>query len=176
MSIYYKQKSQTGIITLGGENMTNRVPVKPELIKWAYNRSMKQEYLHNRFNKLKEWLKGESQPTLRQLEDFSKATSTPLGYFFLEEPPVENLPIPHYRTIKAGMREQPSPDLIETIHMMKRRQDFMRDYFERHIGESLSFVGSYNGSDVEELANKINNLLEFDTGWARKQKTRAMRK
>lgn len=151
--------------------MANRVPVKAELIEWAYNRSMKQEYLHNRFNKLSEWLKGDLQPTLRQLEDFANATSTPLGYFFLEQPPIEELPIPHYRTIEAGGREQPSPDLIETLHMMQRRQDFMRDYFERYVGESLSFVGSYSGTLVEELADKINQILEIDTGWAKSQRT-----
>ncbi|MGX7835980.1 hypothetical protein ACWKSR_12590, partial [Campylobacter fetus subsp. venerealis] len=73
---------------------------------------------------------------MKQLEDFANATSTPLGYFFLDQPPDEQIPIPHYRTIKDGIKEQASPDLIETLHMMQRRQDFMKDYYEKYIGDS----------------------------------------
>lgn len=151
--------------------MPTRVPVKAELLEWAYNRSMKKERLHNKFKKLDEWFEGTLQPTLKQLEDFANATSTPLGYFFLQQPPVEKLPIPHYRTLEEGEREGASPDLIETLHMMQRRQDFMKDYYEQHIGESLSFVGSYNGDSVNELADKIRQLLDLDSGWANRLRT-----
>ncbi|HLQ72637.1 MAG TPA: hypothetical protein VK125_00265 [Bacillota bacterium] len=110
--------------------MVARVPVETKLLEWACNRSMKQGDLHHKFSKLDDWLKGRLQPTLKQLEDYSRATSTPLGYFFLEEPPNEQLSIPHYRTVKKSqMRSQTSPDLIETLHMMQRRQDFMKDYY-----------------------------------------------
>src|SRR5690625_2534575 len=92
--------------------MANRVPIKAELLEWAYHRSMRQEYLNDKFSKLTDWLKGELQPTFKQLEEFAQATSTPLGYFFLEQPPVEEIPIPHYRTVeKDGMMPQASPDL-----------------------------------------------------------------
>lgn len=152
--------------------MASKIPVKAELLTWAYNRSMKQDYLHNKFKKLAEWLNGDLQPTLRQLEEFAKATSTPLGYFFLEQPPVEQLPIPHYRTVNEdGIQQQTSPDLIETIHMMQRRQDFMKDYYDRYVGDSLAFVGSYTGSSVKELTERINRLLDINHDWASKQKS-----
>lgn len=151
--------------------MTTRVPVTTELLRWAYNRSMKKDKLHIKFHKLDEWLEGSLKPTLKQLEDFANSTSTPLGYFFLQEPPVEQLPIPHYRKLVDGGREQASPDLIETLHMMQRRQDFMKDYYERYIGDSLEFVGSYKGHSAYELANNIRQLLNLDTGWAGKLKS-----
>ncbi|KFM93402.1 ImmA/IrrE family metallo-endopeptidase [Bacillus paralicheniformis] len=151
--------------------MTVRVQIKPELLKWAYNRTIKQDKLHNKFPKLDEWLNGNIKPTLKQLEEYANATSTPLGYLFLEKPPVEQLPIPHYRTIDKGMRKQPSPDLIETLHLMQRRQDFMKDYFERYIGDSLDFVGSYQGNKASQLANKISELFGIKSEWASKQKT-----
>jgi Zn-dependent peptidase ImmA (M78 family) len=151
--------------------LPTRVPVKVELLEWAYNRSIKKEKLHIKFKKLDEWLKGTLQPTLKQLEDFANATSTPLGYFFLQQPPVEKLPIPHYRTLEEDMREEASPDLIETLHMMQRRQDFMKDYFEQNIGETLSFVGSYKGNSVNELADNIRKLLVLDFGWASRLST-----
>lgn len=151
--------------------MATRVPVKVDLMKWAYNRSINKDKLHNRFNKLDEWLSGSLQPTLKQLEEFANATSTPFGYFFLQRPPVEQLPIPHYRKIEDGMREQPTPDLIETLHTMQRRQDFMKDYYERFIGEPLEFVGSYKGNSAEELANKIRELFDLEIGWSVKLRT-----
>jgi Zn-dependent peptidase ImmA (M78 family) len=150
--------------------LSTRVPVKVELLNWAYNRSIKKEKLHIKFNKLDEWLNGTVQPTLKQLENFANATSTPLGYFFLQNPPVEKLPIPHYRTLEEDSREGASPDLIETLHLMQRRQDFMKDYYEKYIGESLSFVGSYSGNSVDELVGNIRNVLDIDFSWASRPK------
>lgn len=152
-------------------NMATRVFVKVELLEWAYNRSTDKEKLHNRFKKLDEWLEGSLQPTLKQLEEFANATATPLGYFFLQQPPVEQLPIPHYRTLEDSISEKASPDLIETLYTMQRRQDFMRDYFEKYIGESLSFVDSYKGHSADELAQNIRQLFELKFEWARNYRT-----
>lgn len=151
--------------------MTTRVQVKKELLIWAYNRSVQPEKLHKKFKLLDEWLQGEKQPTFKQLEDYSAATATPLGYFFLKEPPVEKLPIPHYRTLEDGDREQASPDLIETLHIMQRRQDFMRDYYDQYVGTRLEFVGSCRGSNVSELANTLQNLLDLKGSWAQQFRT-----
>src|SRR5699024_1668845 len=85
--------------------------------------------------------------------------------------PIEELPIPHYRTIEDGGREHPSPDLIETLHMMQRRQDFMKEYFERYVGDSLSFVGAYKGTSVQELTDEINKILDIKPGWAKGHRT-----
>ena len=151
--------------------MATRVFVKVELLEWAYNRSLNKNKLHNRFKKLDEWLEGNLQPTFKQLEEFANATATPLGYFFLQQPPVEQLPIPHYRTLEDSANEKASPDLIETLYTMQRRQDFMRDYYEKYLGDSLSFVDSYEGHSAYELAQKIRQLFELEFEWARKYKT-----
>jgi len=151
--------------------MAVKVPVKKELLIWAYHRSVQRDKLHKKFKLLDKWLTGENQPTFKQLEDFAAATATPLGYFFLTEPPIETLPIPHYRTLEDGDSEQVSPDLIETLHIMQRRQDFMRDYYEQYVGTKLDFVGSYQGSTASQLANTILNLLELQQNWARQHRT-----
>ncbi|WP_284037070.1 ImmA/IrrE family metallo-endopeptidase [Neobacillus sp. 114] len=145
-----------------------RVNVKPKLINWAYLRSQKAEEIKQRFNKLDGWLSGEINPTLKQLEEFAKATATPLGYFFLDEPPVEVLPVPHYRTLADDAPVQASPDLIETIHIMQRRQDFIKDYFDDHVGEELPFVGIYKGNSPTELANRMREFLGLKKDWAAK--------
>ena len=51
-----------------------RVEVKPELLRWALERSMiERDTLAGRFPKLEAWERGEVQPTLKQLEDFVAA-------------------------------------------------------------------------------------------------------
>ena len=70
-----------------------RIEVKPELLRWAVERSRVDALdLSARFPQLDAWERQERQPTLKQLETFSKATRTPLGYLLLPEPPVERLP------------------------------------------------------------------------------------
>jgi len=80
--------------------MAVRVPVKPELLRWACERSKRDRtYLEKKFPKLPAWESGTAQPTLKQLEDFAKATYTPFGYLFLDAPPEETLPISDFRTL-----------------------------------------------------------------------------
>ena len=100
-----------------------QVTISDTVLRWALDRSGSPTSIERKFPKLAEWLKGESLPTLRQLEKFAKATSTPLGYFFLPEPPEERLPIPHFRTVEEGALHRPSADLLETVQIMERRQE-----------------------------------------------------
>ena len=92
-----------------------RVEVKPELLRWAVERSRVDELeLAVRFPQLDAWQSQERRPTLKQLETFSKATHTPLGFLLLPEPPVERLPIRDLRTVVRDP-ERPSADLLDTI-------------------------------------------------------------
>lgn len=73
------------------------VDIKPNLLSWARERAGKDLYsLERSFPKLADWESGRVKPTLKQIERFAKATYTPVGYFFLEEPPVEKIPIPDF--------------------------------------------------------------------------------
>ena len=72
----------------------SRVAVDKEVLRWAVSRSgLKLDDLGHRFPRIRQWIAGESQPTLRQLELLAKATLTPLGFFFLAKPPEQRLPI-----------------------------------------------------------------------------------
>ena len=100
-----------------------RVEVKKELIRWARERSgLTESDLTERFPKFEQWERGEAFPTLKQLEAYAKKTLTPFGYFFLPEPPEEKLPIPDFRTVRDRGVRRPSPNLLETIYAMQRRQ------------------------------------------------------
>lgn len=149
------------------------VGVRPELLRWARERSGKDaEVLAGRFPKLTEWERGTEQPTLRQVEAFAKATYTPVGYLFLSEPPVERVPIPDFRTIANARFALPSPNLLDTIYVCQQRQEWYRD-FARSVGEEpRAFVGSARvTSGVEATAERIRHALRFDVEQRRRMPT-----
>lgn len=96
------------------------------------------------------------------MESFAKATHTPVGYLFLQEPPVERLPIPDFRTAGNERIGHPSPDLLDTVYLCQQRQEWYRE-FARSGGEvPVPFVGSANlSSDIEATAATIRNALGF---------------
>lgn len=148
-----------------------RVAISEPVLRWALERSGRSEAVQAKFPKLSEWLRGDSQPTLNQLETLAKATSTPLGYLFLSEPPDERLPIPIFRTRSEAIR-RPSADLLETVQTMERRQAWMRDYLIEQGNEPLPFVRSAQiAEEPENLARRIRRMLGLNGGWAAQQST-----
>src|ERR1035437_7896804 len=96
--------------------MVLRVEVAAPLLAWARKRAgISHEDLSRRFPKLQEWESGEGAPTLKQLEDFASTTHTPVGYFFLPEPPACDMPLRDFRPGRDGPAPPPSPNLLDTI-------------------------------------------------------------
>jgi Zn-dependent peptidase ImmA (M78 family) len=148
--------------------VTASVParVAPRLLVWARERSgLSVDDLNHKFPKLTEWESGERAPTLKQVEDFARATHTPIGFLFLPEPPEEQVPIPDYRTIgDLGVR-RPSPDLLDTIFACQQRQEWYRDFAQVTREDPVDFVGSLTTSvPVVEAAEQITATLQFDPG------------
>jgi Zn-dependent peptidase ImmA (M78 family) len=140
-----------------------RVEVRPELYAWAGARSrLDRDELTGRFPKLEEWEAGRTSPTLRQLEEFAKATRTPIGYLFLPEPPEEQVPIPDYRTMADESIQRPSPDLLDTIYQCEQRQEWFQSYALANELDPLQFVGSCT-LDTPPLhaANQMREALNF---------------
>ena len=151
----------------------NRVIVRPELLHWACERAgFELETLAFRFPKLADWARGKGSPTLKQLEGFAKATSTPVGYLFLQMPPVERMPIPDFRTMAKKYAERPSPNLLETVYLCQQRQEWYRDFARSNRSDRLSFVGSVQtASDVVTTAGQIRAALGFDLNERRRLPT-----
>jgi Zn-dependent peptidase ImmA (M78 family) len=146
----------------------NTVAIKPALIDWAIQRSgLSFSYFVKYFPKLEAWQKEEAQPTINQLESFARKTQTPFGYFFLEEPPVETIPIPDFRTLGDQLLATPSPNLIETIQKMQLRQSWMHDYLVELREKPLSFVGTKNiRDDIYVAAEQIRGTLGLTEDWS----------
>lgn len=150
-----------------------RVEVSGAVLRWALERSSKDiSTLTEKLPRLQGWLDGQSQPTLRQLEALAKATSTPLGYFFLAQPPEEKLPIPLFRTLGDGHPHRPSPDLLETVQIMERRQAWVREYLVDEGQLALRFVRSAKLSEEPgRIAGEIRSVLGLELAWAAKLAT-----
>ena len=151
----------------------SRVAVKGSVLRWAVDRSgLPVEFLQKKFPKLREWIGEAGHPTLRQVEALAATTLTPLGYFFLPKPPVESLPMPHFRTLGNGGLYRPSPDLLHTVHQMQRRQLWMRELLIDQGQERLLFVRSSKLSEPATIvADRIRRVLGVDLSWALKQRT-----
>ena len=145
-----------------------RAPVNPGLLRWGRERNgMAQEDLTAKFKKLPEWESGETQPTLRQLEAFARAVHVPFGYLFLSEPPDERLPIADFRTVPGTVRINASPDLIDTLYAMQRRQAWLRQHLVENEAEPLDFVASARlADDPHAVGREIRRALGLDDGWA----------
>ena len=143
----------------------SRVAVKRELLQWALSRSGRAEELEELLG-VSEWLAGEKRPTVAQLEKLARATATPLGYFFLDRVPKDQMPIPLFRTGTQGA-DQPSLGLLRTVQMMERRQSWMREFLIDEGSSRLDFVGSVGpDTEPEAVAAAITKVLRVDVGWA----------
>ena len=141
-----------------------RVEIKPELLRWARERAgFSPGDLASRFPQIEAWEKGSAFPTLKQIERFAKATYTPVGFLFLPEPPVEQVPIPDFRTVDNEFAGRPSPNLLDTIYVCQQRQEWYRDFMRSMGEEPLPFVGSVRLiNSIEATAANIRHSLGFD--------------
>ena len=145
-----------------------RVPVNPELLYWARERAgIAQEDLAAKFKKLPEWESGDTHPTLKQLEAFARTVHVPFGYLFLRKPPDERLPIADFRTVADKATTNASPDLIDTLHAMQRRQAWLREHLVESEAEPLAFAASARlADDPGAVGREMRRTLGLDEGWA----------
>ena len=101
------------------------VNIQPEVIHWALSQTQESKLGDKLMKNIKHWLDGTKTPTFNQIEDFSKKSNIPLGYFFLQTPPKEYIPLLEYRTVDSIQSANPSRNLIDTIHEMEAVQDWI---------------------------------------------------
>lgn len=141
--------------------MTVRVPVAPSVLSWALDvTGADVAKVRSRF-KVDKWLALDARPTLRQLQDFAKATGVGFGYLLLPQPPAWRLPVPDFR---EGFATPPAPsaNLIAVLSQSQRRQDWYRDYVLGDGGDPLEFVGSAADMAPADAAAEIRQALNFE--------------
>src|SRR5690349_515872 len=100
----------------------------PRVLRWARERAgMDQRTLAKKVTgkptaeRVKQW-EQTGVLTFSQARKLAHATHTPEGFLYLNEPPDDRLPIPDFRTVGDKNVRRPSPDLLDTVNMMRRRQ------------------------------------------------------
>lgn len=144
--------------------MSTRVAVTQSVLSWALRRADRSgEEMAKRFPKLGEWMSGDAQPSLPELEKFASFTHTSLGALVMPEPPNEVLPIADMRTRQSTAIERPSGNLLDTIDRYQQFQDWYHEYAREEGAESLPFLGSVSTQDKPRaVARRVRELLLLD--------------
>jgi len=147
--------------------MNASINVNNDMLTWAITRAgFDVLTFTEKHPRVKKWLDGEKEPTVKQLEDFSKKVYLPFGYLFLEEPPKEKLPIPFFRS-NGNRAQKVSVNVYDTILLLQQRQDWLKEYLTENEFEKLTFVGRFRGTfDVKTIVNDIRQVLNLDENWA----------
>ncbi len=144
-----------------------RVQISPYILVWAVNRASKNKEVRLTFPHWDKWVSGEINPTFNQIEKLSQMTAVPLGFFFLDKPPKELLSIPFYRTLNDDSNENPSPELLDSLYAMERRQEWMHSYYASIGYDQLDFIGTASTLGTpRNIARDMREKLGLTHGWA----------
>lgn len=144
-----------------------QIAASPEVLRWARERAgLSLADLLGKFPKLADWEAETRKPTMKQLEDFAKATRVPFGFLFLPEPPEMPLPFADFRRVENRQRQGVSPELMDTIHLMRRRQAWLRDEQMEAGVAPLACVGSARlADDPAATGRHMRRVLGLKDSW-----------
>lgn len=112
------------------------------------------------------WSEKVKAPTFNQIEDASKATGIPLGYFFLETPPKEDLSLVEYRTVDSVELITPSRELVDTMHNMELVQNWVHDQLVVEGASKLFFIGILaEEKSTTRAATGVREILNLNIDW-----------
>ncbi len=148
------------------------VKIETNIIDWLMQKIEGENPSSSIFEILNQWKSGEKKPTFNQVKELSKKTNIPLGYFFLETPPIEECKVVEYRTVDSLNAQNLSRNLIDTVDHMLNIQEWMRNYLIENGYGQLEFVGLGNGLDNPMIiANSIRKILGLDIEWYKESKS-----
>lgn len=144
--------------------------INKEIIEWAIIRNGKSlEDFYTRYPKVESWVKGETQPTVKQLEEFTHKVHVPFGYVFLPNPPEESIPMPFFRTAQNTSINKVSLNVYHTIQIIQNRQEWLTEYLDDLDFPVLDFVGRFDAkSNYKTIVDDIRGFLKLEQDWAAK--------
>lgn len=152
--------------------MTVSVDIADSVLDWIMSKVRPESLPEAVWKNLMQWSNKEKTPTFNQVEAASKATGIPLGYFFLQTPPQENLSLVDYRTVDSVELTNPSRELLDTMHDMELVQDWMHNELITSGFPELAFVGALkNEKDPVTFAAAIRKILDIPDDWLKASKS-----
>ncbi|WP_031319730.1 helix-turn-helix transcriptional regulator, partial [Pseudomonas fluorescens] len=153
--------------------MSQAALVNPSLLTWSRERAgLSTEQVAKKLpvkrDRVQEWEAGETKPTFLQAQKWANLAHIPFGFLFLQQPPVENLPLPDLRTVGGIAPQRPSLELLDTVRDAIRKQDWYLEYLQQQEHQPLAFVGRFNSrSQVKEVVDDIRRTLGVNADIAR---------
>lgn len=142
------------------------VDVKPSIMQWIAKQLDEKIVSDEMLKNIHLWLDGIKQPTFRQIEALSKKSNIPLGYFFLQKPLEEKIGMLEYRTIDSIQLQNPSRELIDTMHQMEAIRDWMREYRKNEGYEPNCYVASLkNENNIQRITCTLRDDLGLAKDW-----------
>lgn len=141
--------------------------VNPNILRWARERAdltiaMLARKLQTTEEKLDAWERGDKPITMRKAMELANKTFVPFGYLFLNEQPVEKLPIPDLRTIDGEEIKKPSAELIKVIQNVLMRQSWYIEHIKSDGKQELPFMGKFNVNSSEiSIVKDIREWLKI---------------
>lgn len=152
--------------------MTVSVDIADSVLDWIMSKVRPESLPETVWKNLMQWSNKEKTPTFNQVEAASKATGIPLGYFFLQTPPQENLSLVDYRTVDSAELTNPSRELLDTIHDMELVQDWMHNELIANGFSKLAFVGTLKSEENPvAFATAVRRILNIADGWSKASKS-----
>jgi len=146
-----------------------RVEVSPKILNWALQCADKDETsVLKKFPKFNEWKNGTVNPTVKQLEEFGRFTGIPFGYLLLKDTPKHyyDSDIADFRTLGSHGIAEKSKNLLDTIEIMRGRQDWLREYKISQEYDKIELIGSIDRNMPEaQIADKIKKDIQLDSNW-----------
>lgn len=146
---------------------TIRFEVSKPVLEWVLSTS--ESILNEKLLKdLKKWIVNETNPTINQIKQLSRASRIPFGYFFLQEPPKIDLPLLNFRTVNNNYLETPSKELLDTLYAMQAKVEWLNNYRVEQGADKISFIGlnkQYRQLDVESKAREILKYFDLSPDW-----------
>src|SRR6266567_8397522 len=125
--------------------------ISPAVLTWALGRSgLERQFIAEKLKvspvQIKEWeSKAGSSPPFAKAQALAKLLHIPFGFFFLNEPPKVEVPLPDFRGFDHSYR--PSSDLLEHLNDILIKQDWYRDHLKESASAPLKFVDSFSVKD-----------------------------
>jgi Zn-dependent peptidase ImmA (M78 family)/DNA-binding XRE family transcriptional regulator len=144
--------------------------INPDILIWARRRSqLSQSVLAKKMSTsaetLNKWEMGQKAPTIRQAQAIAAKTHIPLGYLYLNEPPIERLDLPDLRTVNGIQPNSPSSELLELAALMRERVSWYAEYLRDQGLTSNNCVGRRSSTeDVNQIVNDIRRILAISEG------------
>ena len=147
------------------------IKLEPLVLRWARERrGVSQEQLAQKMHvkpaAVSLW-ENSGEITAARVIKLSNCTHTPLGHLYLDEPFEDSLPIPDFRTRNPNQFIRPSPDLLDTVYSMQRRQFWMREERIDSGADPLDLVGFCNRDSYPiGIAESMRKALSLQEAWA----------